>query len=385
LDLKTVIDTRRRGEPDLVLFITVFVLAGIGVATCYSASAVYAYKTFGDSFYFLKKQMLWFVAGFAALLFFQAIDYRNYIKYTKIMLLVSIVLLLVVLIPGVGHSVKGSSRWLGFSFLSIQPSEFVKICVVIYLVKIFSSETKENHLVQLLVPMVIIALMFILVMLQPDFGTAMDLLVVSIFILFASGFPLFYIVFLFLTSVPMFYLLIYQVSYRRERIMAFIDPWHDRYGIGYHIIQSFTAFKKGGLLGVGLGFGTQKLARLPEPHTDFVYAVIAEEAGLIGTVFVAIVFCFFFYRGVRIAVGAPDDFGKLLALGLSLLIVVQAFMNIGVVTGSLPTTGIPLPFISYGGSSLITCMIASGILLNISRYRDAAFREVQFEEVWNNE
>ncbi|MFA5519595.1 MAG: putative lipid II flippase FtsW [Spirochaetota bacterium] len=385
MDLKTVIDTRRRGEPDLVLFITVFVLAGIGVATCYSASAVYAYKTFGDSFYFLKKQMLWFVAGFAALLFFQAIDYRNYIKYTKIMLLVSIVLLLVVLIPGVGHSVKGSSRWLGFSFLSIQPSEFVKICVVIYLVKIFSSETKENHLVQLLVPMVIIALMFILVMLQPDFGTAMDLLVVSIFILFASGFPLFYIVFLFLTSVPMFYLLIYQVSYRRERIMAFIDPWHDRYGIGYHIIQSFTAFKKGGLLGVGLGFGTQKLARLPEPHTDFVYAVIAEEAGLIGTVFVAIVFCFFFYRGVRIAVGAPDDFGKLLALGLSLLIVVQAFMNIGVVTGSLPTTGIPLPFISYGGSSLITCMIASGILLNISRYRDAAFREVQFEEVWNNE
>lgn len=136
---------------------------------------------------------------------------------------------------------------------------------------------------------------------------------------------------------------------------------------------------------MGLGFGTQKLARLPEPHTDFVYAVIAEEAGLIGTVFIAIIFCFFFYRGVRIAVGAPDDFGKLLALGLSLLIVVQAFMNIGVVTGSLPTTGIPLPFISYGGSSLLTCMIASGILLNISRYRDAAFREVQFEEVWNNE
>lgn len=385
MDLKTVIDTRRRGEPDLILFVTVFVLAGIGVATCYSASAVYAYKTFGDSFYFLKKQMLWFVAGFAALLFFQAIDYRSYIKHTKIMLLVSIVLLVVVLIPGIGHSVKGSSRWLGFSFLSMQPSEFVKICVVIYLVKIFSSETKENHLVQLLIPMIIIALMFILVMLQPDFGTAMDLLVVSIFILFASGFPFFYIFFLFLTSVPMFYLLIYQVSYRRERIMAFIDPWHDRYGIGYHIIQSFTAFKKGGLLGVGLGFGTQKLARLPEPHTDFVYAVIAEEAGLIGTVFIAIIFCFFFYRGVRIAVGAPDDFGKLLALGLSLLIVVQAFMNIGVVTGSLPTTGIPLPFISYGGSSLLTCMIASGILLNISRYRDAAFREVQFEEVWNNE
>lgn len=385
MDLKTVIDTRRRGEPDLVLFVTVFVLAGIGVATCYSSSAVYAYKTFGDSFYFLKKQMLWFVVGFGALLFFQAIDYRHYIKHTKIMLLASFILLVIVLIPGVGHSVKGSSRWLGFSSLSMQPSEFVKICVVIYLVKIFSSEAKENHMVQLLIPMIIIALMFILIMFQPDFGTAIDLLVVSIFILFVSGFPLFYIVFLFIVSVPMFYLLIYQVSYRRERIIAFMDPWHDRYGIGYHVIQSFTAFKKGGLLGVGLGFGTQKLARLPEPHTDFVYAVIAEEAGLIGTVFIALIFCFFFYRGVRIAISAPDDFGKLLALGLSLLIVVQAFMNIGVVTGSLPTTGIPLPFISYGGSSLLTCMIASGILLNISRYRDAAFREVQFKEVWNNE
>jgi cell division protein FtsW len=385
LDLKEVIDTRRRGEPDLVLFVTVFVLAGIGVAMCYSASAVYAYKTFGDSFYFLKKQMLWFVAGFAALLFFQAIDYRFYIKHTKIMLLGSVILLVLVLIPGIGHSVKGSSRWLGFASLSIQPSEFVKICVVIYLVKVFSSETKENHLVQLLIPMVIIALMFILVMLQPDFGTAMDLLIVSVFILFVSGFPLFYIVFLFIVSIPMFYLLIYQVSYRKERIIAFLDPWQDRYGIGYHIIQSFTAFKKGGLLGVGLGFGTQKLARLPEPHTDFVYAVIAEEAGLIGTIFIALLFCFFFYRGVRIAVGAPDDFGKLLALGLSLLIVVQALINIGVVTGSLPTTGIPLPFISYGGSSLLTCMIASGILLNISRYREAAFREVQFEEVWSNE
>jgi cell division protein FtsW len=385
LELKEVIDTRRRGEPDMVLFVTVFVLAGIGVAMCYSASAVYAYKTFGDSFYFLKKQMLWFVAGFAALLFFQAIDYRHYIKHTKIMLLGSIILLVLVLIPGIGHSVKGSSRWLGFSSLNIQPSEFVKICVVIYLVKVFSSETKENHLVQLLIPMIIIALMFILVMLQPDFGTAMDLLIVSVFILFVSGFPLFYIVFLFIVSIPMFYLLIYQVSYRKERIIAFLDPWQDRYGIGYHIIQSFTAFKKGGLLGVGLGFGTQKLSRLPEPHTDFIYAVIAEEAGLIGTIFIAMLFCLFFYRGARIAVGAPDDFGKLLALGLSLLIVVQAFINIGVVTGSLPTTGIPLPFISYGGSSLLTCMIASGILLNISRYREAAFRKVQFEEVWNNE
>ena len=193
MDLREVIDTRRRGEPDLILFVTVFVLAGIGVAMSYSASAVYAYKTFGDSFYFLKKQMIWFVAGFISLLIFQAVDYRHYVKYTKVMLLVSILLLVLVLIPGVGHSVKGSSRWLGFSFLNVQPSEFVKLCTVIYLTKVFSSEAKENHLVQLLIPMVIIALIFILVMLQPDFGTAMDLIVVSVLILFVSGFPLFYI------------------------------------------------------------------------------------------------------------------------------------------------------------------------------------------------
>ncbi len=363
----------------------IFVLAGIGVAMSYSASAVYAYNTFGDSFYFLKRQMLWFIIGFTALLIFQGIDYRLYIKHTKIMLLISLILLIVVLIPGVGFTAKGSSRWLNLGPVGIQPSEFVKIFAVIYLVKIFSSETKGNHVIQLLIPMLIIAVIFILIMLQPDFGTGMDLLFVSVFVLFVSGFPLLYILALFVISTPMFYLLIYQVSYRKERVIAYLNPWDDRYGIGYHIIQSFTAFKKGGLLGTGLGFGTQKLSRLPEPHTDFIYAVIAEEAGLVGTIFIMLVYCFVFWRGVLIAVNAPDDFGRLLALGLCLLITVQAFINMGVVSGSLPTTGIPLPFISYGGSSLLSNMIAAGILLNISRYREAAVREVKIEEVWNNE
>ena len=385
MDLKDVLDTRRRGEPDLVLFVAIFTLAGIGLAMSYSASAVYAFRVFGDSFYFLKRQMVWAVIGLIALFIFQGIDYREYVKHTKIMLLVSILLLVVVLIPGLGSSVKGSSRWISIGPANIQPSEFVKLAAVIYLVKVYSSETKENHVIQLLVPMIVIAFIFILVMLQPDFGTAMDLLVISVFILFVSGFPLLYILSLFVISIPMFYLLIYQVSYRWDRVLAYVDPWHDRYGIGYHVIQSFTAFKKGGLLGVGLGFGTQKIARLPEPHTDFIFAVIAEETGLIGTVFLALLFCFVFWRGILIALHAPDDFGRLLAVGLSLLIIVQAFINMGVVSGALPTTGIPLPFISYGGSSLLTNMIAAGILLNISRYREASVREVKFEEVWNHE
>jgi len=294
-------------------------------------------------------------------------------------------MLILVLIPGIGSAAKGSSRWIEFGFLRIQPSEFAKLVCVIYIVKIYSMEETANHVLQLLIPMMVIGLIFILIMIQPDFGTAMDLLILSVLLIFVSGFPFTYIALLFFLSIPMFYLLIYQVPYRWNRIISYINPWHDRYGIGYHVIQSFTAFKKGGLLGVGLGFGTQKISRLPEPHTDFIFAVIAEEVGLVGTVCLLMLFCFFFWRGINIALSAPDSFGRLLAVGMTLLIVVQAFINIGVVTGSLPTTGIPLPFISYGGSSLLTSMIASGILLNISRYREVALRGLNFDEVWINE
>jgi cell division protein FtsW len=218
---------------------------------------------------------------------------------------------------------------------------------------------------------------------QPDFGTAVDLLIVTVFILFVSGFPLLYIMGLSVVSIPMFYLLIYQVDYRRERILAYLNPWEDRYGIGYHILQSFIAFKKGGFFGMGLGNGTQKIARLPEPHTDFIFAVIAEEVGIIGTLSVIILFFIIFWRGMVISAGAPDQFGRLLAMGLSMLIIVQAYINIAVAGGSLPTTGITLPFISYGGSSLLSSMAAAGILLNISRYRETVVHGAKAgEEAW---
>lgn len=385
MDLKSVIDTRRRGEPDMALFVIVLLLAAIGVAMSYSASAVVAARSFDDPFHFLKRQAVWFAAGFALLFMVQRFDYRNYARHTKIMLLVSLVLLILVLIPGIGHSVKGSTRWLGGGTLAFQPSEFVKIFVVIYLAKVFSSEPegRGNQVVQLLVPVLVVALIFILAMMQPDFGTAIDILLVSVFVLFVSGFPFFYIAALFVVSIPMFYLLVYQVGYRKTRMLAFLDPWRDPYGTGYHVIQSFTAFRRGGFFGVGLGYGTQKIKRLPEPHTDFVFSVIAEEAGLLGTVLVLGLFCALFYKGMRIAQGAPDEFGRLLAMGLTLLVVLQAFLNFGVVTGSLPTTGIPLPFISYGGSSLLSSLAAMGILLNISRYREVVQEGLKLsEEVW---
>ena len=383
MDLKSIIDTRRKGESDIAIFVTIFVLAGIGVAMSYSASAVFALNAFGDSFYFLKRQLVWFAVGFMTLLIFQEIDYRIYVKHTKIMLLLSFALLILVFIPGLGHSAKGSVRWLSLGFISFQPSEFVKIFMMIYLAKVFSAEQKHNHVIQLLIPMFIIAALFILIMMQPDFSTAVDLVLVSVMVLFVSGFPILYILSLFILSIPMFYLLIYQVDYRRERLLAFLDPWKDRFGNGYHVIQSFIAFKKGGFWGVGLGYGTQKIARLPEPHNDFIFAVIAEETGIIGTILMIVLYGVLFWRGIVISVAAPDEFGRLLAVGLTLLIVIQAYINIGVVTGSLPATGIPLPFISYGGSSLLSNMIAGGILLNISRYREAANVGYKIsEEVW---
>lgn len=383
MELTGSIDTRRRGEPDMVLFVLIFVIAGIGIAMSYSASAVYALKTFGDSFYFLKKQVVWFLIGFIVLLIFQEIDYRVYSKYTKIMLLISLVTLVMVLIPALGHNVKGSTRWIKIGFMSIQPSEFAKLFIVIYLAKVFSHDEEHSALPRFIVPIVVVAVFFILILLQPDFGTAIDILFISVFILFLSGFSALYLLSLAFISVPMFYLLIYQVEYRRERLLAFFNPWDDRYGIGYHIVQSFIAFKKGGLLGTGLGFGTQKISRLPEPHTDFVFAVIAEETGLIGTAFIVLLFAMVFWRAALIALSAPDRYGRLLAVGIGLLITIQAYINIAVVTGALPTTGIPLPFISYGGSSLLCNMAAAGILLNISRYREAAPRGINFtEEGW---
>ena len=378
MDIKS-LTNNKNGEADIILFITIFILAGIGIAMVYSASAVYALNTFGDSFYFLKRQIAWVCVGFTALFIFQNIDYHIYTKLTKILLLVSFLMLILLLVPGVGHGAKGSVRWFGYGGFTVQPSEFIKVFMVIYLVKVFSSQVggRTNRILQLLIPMIVIFSIFLLIMLQPDFGTAADLLVVFGIILFVFGFPIISTLALTIVSIPMFYLLIYQVQYRKDRMLAYLDPWKERFSAGYHIIQSYIAFKKGGLTGVGLGFGTQKIKRLPEPHTDFIFAVIAEEGGFLFTALIVILYCVLFWRGLNISFGAPDEFGSLLAIGLTILIVVQAFINIGVVCGSLPTKGIPLPLVSYGGSSFLSTMISLGILLNISKQKGE--REINFK------
>jgi len=360
----------KKPKPDAILFLTILTIAGIGIAMCYSASAVKAMSLGHSSYYFLMFQSIWFVAGLVLLIAFLGIDYQIYKKYSGLLIIVSIVLLILVFIPGLGHTVKGATRWIHLGLVNIQPSEFVKIAVVIYLAKVFSTESTEFSVLNIIIPIVAVGSIFLLIVVQPDLGTAMNILIVSAFLVFISGFSLFYIAGIALVSIPMFYLLIYQVDYRKNRILAYFNPWEDRYGIGYHIIQSFIAFKKGSVTGVGLGFGTQKLKKLPEPHTDFIFAVIAEEIGLIGTVGVVLLFAIFFVCAVRISMSVQDKFGKFLAIGLGMLITLQAVINIGVATGLMPTTGMPLPLVSYGGSSFLSTMIAGGILLNISRHRE---------------
>jgi len=372
MDFKRFIDTRRSGGPDTVLFMAVFILTFIGIAMVFSSSAIKALNTYGDQFHFLKRQSLWVAVSLIAVIIVQAVDYRSYFRFTGLMVLIAFLSLILLYVPGLGHAAKGSVRWFNLGFLSVQPSEFVKLFMLIYLAKVFSKpdDPTRNPALRLVIPLVILGAVFLLVMLQPDFGTAVTMLAVAIAVLFVSGFPVLYLAIMAVISVPAFYLLIYQVSYRWQRIIAFLDPWGNRYDVGYHITQAFIAFKKGGFFGQGLGHGTQKLGRLPEPQTDFIFAVLGEEAGVVGALVVIILFCVILWRGMRIALDATDDFGRLLAIALTLAIVIQGMLNISVVTGTLPTTGIPLPFISYGGSSLLTNMIAAGILLNISRYRE---------------
>jgi len=385
MEFKSLIDTRRSHAPDIILLLTLFVIAFFGVSMVFSASAIKASIIYGDSLFFFKRQVIWVFISFGIIFLLQNFDYRKYMSLTKFFLLFSFAALVALYIPGIGHSAKGSVRWFNLGFFSVQPSEFVKIASIIYLAKVFSAKHEEKTFLKMTVPLAVVGIIFLLVLLQPDFGTAVTLLFVSVAVLFVSGFSSLYLILLALVSVPAFYLIIYQVNYRWMRIIAFLNPWENRYGIGYHITQSFIAFKKGGFFGEGLGLGTQKIGKLPEPHTDFIFAVIGEEAGILGALIIISLFVLFFWRGMKIAFEAVDDFGRVLAIALTLSVTIQAFLNMSVVTGLIPTTGIPLPFISYGGSSMISNMIAAGILLNISKYRETVNETFKSndKEVWH--
>jgi len=296
-------------------------------------------------------------------------DYRKFREYAKPLLLLSIVLLVLVLVPGISREVAGARRWFRFKFLSFQPSELANLALIIYVADFI--ERKSNyikHFIRGFLPlMCVLGVCALLILVEPDLGTTVALCVVVFIMLFIAGVRAEYLLSVILVSLPALYLLIFSVPYRRSRMLAFINPWLDPRGSGFQIIQSQIALGSGGIFGVGLGHSRQKLFYLPAAHTDFIFSIIGEELGLIGTLAVIILFIIFIQQGLKIIKNTVDKFGYFLALGLVLMISFKAIINIGVSCGVLPTKGLPLPFISYGGSSFIFDMVSVGILINIAR------------------
>lgn len=362
---------RIKSKPlDSLLLLTVLTLLGIGIVMVYSSSAVVSYADYGTSFYFLRKQAMWAVLGIISMLIVTKINYWRYEYFANSILVGIFLLLVLVLIPGIGHVVNGARRWLDLGFGRFQPSEFAKLAIVIYMAySLTQKQAKLDSLMGGVLPhIIIVGLICGLVLMEPDLGTAVAIAGTVFIMWFVAGFRLSHLFALVVLAVPVLGYAIWSEPYRRDRFLAFLNPWADPLGDGFHIIQSLYALGSGGLFGLGLGQSRQKLFYLPERHTDFIFAILGEELGFIGTIFVLTLFFFFAWRGYKIAITAPDTFGSLLAAGITTMITLQAVINIGVVTGSLPITGIPLPFISFGGSSLIPILSGVGILLNISKY-----------------
>lgn len=361
---------KTRPAPDLWLLLCILGLLTIGMIMVYSAGSVLGFHDYGDSFYFVKRQMLFAGLGLVAMFFTANLDYHVWKKYAKAGLIICFGLLVIVLIPGIGVVRGGARSWLGISSFGIQPSEFMKLGMILFLSKWLSNEnfniTKFGK--GLLPPLGLIGLAFGLIMMQPDLGTGTVMLGASMMIVFTAGAKLSHLGFLGLGGVAGFAGLIIAAPYRLQRITAFLDPWSDPLGAGYQIIQSLYAIGPGGLGGLGLGMSRQKYSYVPEPQTDFIFSILAEELGFIGGLIVLLLFLVLVWRGMRVAMTIPDRFGSLLAVGIIGMVAVQVVINIGVVIGMMPVTGITLPLISYGGSSLTLMLTALGILLNLSRY-----------------
>ncbi len=355
---------------DPILLGAVLCLTGFGLVMVYSASAVFAQDQTQDALFFFKRQLVHAALGLAALWFGASFGYQRLTKLAYPLLLVTAVMLGMVLLPGLGTTASGSARWLRLGWVSIQPGELAKITVVIYLA--YSLTRKQDKIKAFstgcLPHLMICGVLVLLLLAQPDFGTAATLTLILFFMLFLAGTRVSYIVATALASLPMAYLLIVGSPYRLRRLLAFLDPWSHRFDIGYQISESLMSFGSGGVLGVGLGESKHKLFFLPAAHTDFIFSIIGEELGLLGALTIVALYGLVVWRGLRAAVRAPDVFGTLLAFGFSLLIGLQTLVNIGVVTGLLPTKGLTLPLLSYGGSSLICMMFALGIVLDVSAH-----------------
>ncbi|HEU5315185.1 MAG TPA: putative lipid II flippase FtsW [Chloroflexota bacterium] len=357
------------GGPDYALLLAIAGLLAFGLIMVYSASVVTAYTAYRNQFHFFYKQGLSAVIGLAALLVLMRMDYHALRSLSVPALAVSIGMLAAVLIPGIGSEVYGAQRWIPLGSFQLQPSEVAKVAIALYVAHWLTTKRElVSDFAYGLVPFsVLMAVIVALLMRQPDMGTTIVVVFTAVSIFFAAGANLYHLALLSGLGALGGAALIFISPYRLVRVFAFLDPWAKPQETGYHVVQSLLAFGAGGVTGTGLGVGRQKFMYLPFPHTDSIFAVVGEELGLIGTIAIVVAFVFFAYRGLRIAWYAPDQFGRLLAVGVTCGIAFQAMMNMAVLTSSVPFTGITLPFISYGGSSLISTLAACGILLNVSR------------------
>ena len=356
---------------DLALLVTTLLLVGLGVIMVFSASAVLAGDRFGDPWHYLKRQALFALMGIGLMAALAHTPYRLYRSLVYPLLAITGVLLLLVLIPGVGASKGGATRWLAVGPISFQPSELARLSLIFYLA--YSLDKKQANIksfsIGILPHLVIAGFILSLILLEPDFGTTVTLALILFLMMFLAGVRLKHLGALLLAALPVFVFVMVGAAYRLKRLTTFIDPWNDPVDAGFQIIQSWIAFHKGGIFGQGLGSSQQKLFYLPEAHTDFIFSVLGEELGLVGVLVVLGLYLTLVLRGIAIARSAPDLFGCLLGLGLTSWLGIQTVINIGVVLGLLPTKGLVLPFMSSGGTSLVTALAAVGILLNISASR----------------
>ena len=362
---------KKRGfyDYDPIILISVLLLLGIGLVAVYSASSMLAEARFGDHYFYLKRQAVFCLFGILLMIAAKNINYLVYRKLVYVFLGLSVLLLVLLLIPGLGFKVGGAQRWFRFGLISLQPSEAAKLSLAVFMAYSMSKNVDQmSTFFNGLFPHLLVGSIFVaLILLQPDLGTAVIIGTWMLILLFIGGVHLGQLVVLLGLTTPIVFYLISQSTYRLNRWWAFLNPWEDPQGFGFQIIHSFLAFGSGGLFGVGLGNSKQKLFYLPEPHTDFVAAIIAEEAGFIGICILTILFALIVIRGIKIALKAPELFGTYLALAISCMLAVQVIVNMGVVMALLPTKGLTLPFISYGGSSLVVSLLGMGILMNISR------------------
>jgi cell division protein FtsW len=362
----------RKLQSDRWMFFATLALLFVSVVMVYSASVVVADQKFQQPYMFATKQVMWVAFGLAILSMVMRVDYRTYQNERLIWALLGGVGVLLVAVL-FSREINGTRRWFAIGGFGIQPSELAKLVAILFTALILDRRMhRVNDLRYAMMPIgLVVAMMLGLILLEPDFGTAVSLLGIVAVMVFAAGLSYKYLLASVALLLPLLALVLIQAPYRVKRILTFMDPWADPLGEGFQIIQSLIAVGTGGMLGRGLMEGRQKMFYLPEPHTDFIYAVIAEETGLIGALFILLCFGVLAWRGMMAALRAPDRFGSFLALGITMMIVMQAYVNISVVLGLAPTKGIPLPLLSAGGSSLLITLLGVGVLLNISQHANA--------------